>query len=76
MTWTRMKRHIDALIPAGRITHPYPDKRLHVKTRGMSPVRSLRSPGSMRGAPRNRRPYRDPGEERLSHLDALAARGV
>ena len=39
MTWTRMRRHINALIPAARITHPYPDKRLHVKTRGRSPVR-------------------------------------
>ena len=28
-----------------------------------SPVRENRPPGSVRGAPDNRRPYRDPGRE-------------
>ena len=39
MTWSRMRRHVKAWIPTVRITQPYPDKRLHVITRGRSPVR-------------------------------------
>ena len=39
ITWERMTRHVDAWLPPARITHPYPDQRLRVTTRGRSPVR-------------------------------------
>ena len=38
-TWTRVRRLIDRYIPRARICHPYPSQRLHVTTRGRSPVR-------------------------------------
>jgi group II intron reverse transcriptase/maturase len=39
ITWARMSGHAKAWIPPARVTHPYPDKRLRVTTRGRSPVR-------------------------------------
>jgi RNA-directed DNA polymerase len=37
--WTRMSRIIAHWLPAARITHPWPNQRLHVTTQGKSPVR-------------------------------------
>ena len=39
LTWERMERIIDRHLPRPRILHPYPSQRLHVITRGRSPVR-------------------------------------
>lgn len=39
ITWARMKRVANRWLPPPRIYHPYPDQRLHVRTRGKSPVR-------------------------------------
>ncbi len=57
LTWQRMMRIADHWLPRPKLRHPYPDGRLDVMTRGRSPVRSFRSPGSVRGAASNRRPY-------------------
>jgi len=42
-----------------RMRPPLPEVRFDVRTQGGSPVRVARSPGSVRGAPSNHRPYRD-----------------
>lgn len=39
ITWERMHRLADRWLPKPRITHPYPNERLHVNTQGRSPVR-------------------------------------
>lgn len=39
VTWTRMDRLSKRWLPLPRITHPHPDQRLRVMTRGRSPVR-------------------------------------
>jgi len=59
MTWPRMDALAEHWLPKPPILHPYPAQRLCVTTRGRSPVRSCRTPGSVRGAPGNWRPYRD-----------------
>jgi hypothetical protein len=37
--WERMNRYVDKWLPVARISHPYPDERFGVMTRGSSPVR-------------------------------------
>jgi RNA-directed DNA polymerase len=59
MTWQRMYRLATQWLPEPHIMHPYPAQRLCVTTRGKSPVRSCRTPGSVRGGPGNWHPYRD-----------------
>jgi len=39
VTWERMNRYVDKWLPVARISHPYPDERFDVMTRGRSPVR-------------------------------------
>jgi group II intron reverse transcriptase/maturase len=39
MTWERMRRLVNRWLPPVRITHPYPEARFDVRTRGRSPVR-------------------------------------
>ena len=39
ITWAKMARIVDRWIPAPRICHPYPDRRVLVRTQGRSPVR-------------------------------------
>lgn len=39
ITWDRMRRHIARWLPPTHIVHPWPSQRLHVNTRGKSPVR-------------------------------------
>jgi group II intron reverse transcriptase/maturase len=39
MTWTRMRKLADHWLPRPTITHPHPEKRFAVNTRGKSPVR-------------------------------------
>ena len=39
ITWPRMARLAARWLPPARIRHPFPDERLHVSTRGRSPVR-------------------------------------
>jgi hypothetical protein len=39
ITWDRMNQIADRWLPLPRIVHPYPSERLHVNTRGRSPVR-------------------------------------
>ena len=47
-------------LPLPRIHHPWPSlPRAGPSTRGGSPVRDIRSPGSVRGAARKGRPYRN-----------------
>jgi RNA-directed DNA polymerase len=59
LTWQRMDALAERWLPTPRICHPYPAQRLCVTTRGRSPVRECRTPGSVRGASGNWRPYRD-----------------
>jgi RNA-directed DNA polymerase len=59
MTWQRMCRLATQWLPEPHIMHPYPVQRLCVTTRGKSPVRECRTPGSVRGVPGNWHPYRD-----------------
>ena len=49
MTWQRMYQLAIRWLPEPQIMHPYPAQRLCVTTRGRSPVRSCRTPGSVRG---------------------------
>jgi RNA-directed DNA polymerase len=49
MTWQRMYRLATPRLPEPHIMHPYPAQRLRVTTRGRSPVRECRTPGSGRG---------------------------
>jgi hypothetical protein len=58
VTWETMTRLATRWLPQARVCHPDPSERLAVMIRGRSPVR-FRSPGSVRGAVGNRRPYRD-----------------
>jgi RNA-directed DNA polymerase len=39
VTWSYIERLAEKWLPTPRIKHPYPDQRLHVNTRGRSPVR-------------------------------------
>jgi RNA-directed DNA polymerase len=59
LTWPRLYALAAHWLPPPQIVHPYPAPRLRVTTRGRSPVRSCRTPGSVRGVPGNRHPYRD-----------------
>ena len=59
-TWPRMDALAEQWRPKPHILHPYPAQRWCGTTRGRSPVRSCRTPGSVRGASGNWRPYRDP----------------
>ena len=64
-TWQRLYRLAIQWLPEPHIMHPYPAQRLRVTTRGRSTVRECRTPGSVRGASGNWRPYRDPTIEKL-----------
>ena len=48
-TWQRLYRLATQWLPEPHIMHPYPAQRLRVTTRGRSPVRECRTPGSVRG---------------------------
>ena len=63
MTWQRMYQLAPQWLPEPHIMHPYPAQRLCVTTQGRRPVRSCRTPGSVRGVPGNRPPYRDHSEK-------------
>jgi group II intron reverse transcriptase/maturase len=39
LDWRRMDRHVRRWFPPARITHPWPEQRFDVRTRGKSPVR-------------------------------------
>jgi RNA-directed DNA polymerase len=68
MTWPRMYALAERWLPTPHILHPYPAQRLRVTTRGKSPVRSCRTPGSVRGVLGNQHPYRDlHGVKRNTH---------
>ena len=58
-TWQRMYALVERWLPSPHILPPYPAQRLRVTTRGRSPVRECRTPGSVRGVLGNRHPYRD-----------------
>ena len=58
-TGQRMDALAEPWLPQPPILHPYPAHRLCVTTRGRSPVRECRTPGSVRGVLGNRHPYRD-----------------
>jgi len=59
MAWARMKKLADEWLPTPRILHPWPSERFAVKHRGGSRMPELGSSGSVRGAFRNERPYRE-----------------
>jgi len=59
ITWPRLYALAEPWLPPPQILPPSPAPRLHATTRGRSPVRSCRTPGSVRGASGNWRPYRD-----------------
>jgi len=39
LNWVRMRKLVDRWLPPARPTHPWPDERFNVRTRGKSPVR-------------------------------------
>jgi RNA-directed DNA polymerase len=49
ISWQRIYALATAWLPPPHLLHPYPAQRLHVTTRGRSPVRECRTPGSVRG---------------------------
>jgi len=59
ISWPRRYQLATHWLPAPHSLHPYPAPRLRVTTRGRSPVRSCRTPGSVRGVSGHRHPYRD-----------------
>jgi RNA-directed DNA polymerase len=59
LTWQRIYALATQWLPQPHILHPDPAQRLRVTTRGRSPVRSCRTPGSGRGVLGNWHPYRD-----------------
>jgi hypothetical protein len=59
VTWERMNQIATRWLPRPKILHPWPEQRFDARTQGKSPVRQCRTPGSVRGAPGNRSPYRD-----------------
>jgi hypothetical protein len=59
MTWPRLYARAEPWLPTPPILPPYPAPRLCVTTRGRSPGRSCRTPGSVRGVLGHRHPYRD-----------------
>jgi RNA-directed DNA polymerase len=59
MPWQRRDRRATQGLPDPHLMPPYPAQRLGVTTRGQSPVRECRTPGSVRGGPGNWHPYRD-----------------
>jgi hypothetical protein len=61
MPWPRRYALAEQGLPQPPIVPPYPAQRLRVTPRGKSPVRECRTPGSVRGEPGNRHPYRDRG---------------
>ena len=52
---------LERIRQAAKKAHPYPAQRLRVRIQGKSPVRYLRSPGSVEGARGNPCPYSDHG---------------
>ena len=60
LPWQRRYRRAPQWRPAPPIRPPYPAQRRRVTTRGRSPVRECRTPGSVRGGLGNWHPYRDP----------------
>jgi hypothetical protein len=59
ISWQRIDALATEWLPSPHILHPYPAPRRRVMTRGRSPVREGRTPGSVRGVPGNWHPYRD-----------------
>jgi RNA-directed DNA polymerase len=59
ISWQRIYALATPWLPPPHILHPSPAQRLRVTTRGRSPGRECRTPGSVRGVPGNRHPYRD-----------------
>jgi len=59
LTWQRIYALAEEWLPKPHLLHPYPAQRLRVMTRGKSPGREYRTPGSVRGVLGNRHPYRD-----------------
>jgi RNA-directed DNA polymerase len=61
MTWPRLSARAAHGLPKPHSLHPYPAQRLGlcVTPRGRGPGRSCRTPGSVRGASGNWRPYRN-----------------
>jgi len=70
MTWPRMDALAEPGLPNPHILHPYPAPRVCVTTRGRRPVRSCRTPGSVRGVPGNWHPYRDRTKKRALPYNA------
>src|SRR5262252_2952961 len=64
LTWQRRYPLATPWLPAPHLRHPYPAQRWRVTTQGKSPVRSCRTPGSVRGVSGNRHPYRDRPRQR------------
>jgi RNA-directed DNA polymerase len=59
LSWPRRYQRARPWLPEPHLLHPDPAPRLRVTTRGRSPVRSCRTPGSVRGMSGHRHPYRD-----------------
>jgi hypothetical protein len=59
MPCQRMDALVERWRPSPHILHPSPAQRRRVTTRGRSPGRERRTPGSVRGVLGNRHPYRD-----------------
>jgi len=71
LTWQRIYALAEEWLPKPHLLHPYPAQRLRVTTRGKSPVRECRTPGSVRGVLGNRHPYRDRQTQPGYHHDEV-----
>ncbi len=66
LTWLRMKTIADRYLPRPRILHPWPEQRFLVNHPRWEPGAVAPTPGSVRGAVGNDRPYRDHPDAALS----------
>jgi RNA-directed DNA polymerase len=73
LPWQRRSQRATQWLPEPHIMHPYPAQRLRVTTRGRSPGRSCRTPGSGRGVPGHWHPYRDPYGRKAPRQGGIAA---
>jgi hypothetical protein len=73
-TWKSMGKLADRWLPAPRISHPWPSQRFRVKHPRWEPYAGKSTYGSVRRAPGDGRPDRDPGGQFFS--SGLEGRGL
>jgi Group II intron, maturase-specific domain len=76
LRWTRMKKIADRHLPFPRILHPWPEKTVPRHYPRWEPGALAAPPGSVRGAERNLRPYRDLLHRHVSAMDMGAVKAL